>query len=111
MAMIPHERSLVKKLEGKPFVLLGVNGDDEDTSEELKKKNEKACSPGVGFVLQPSGNVESTTSPSAPLAPMLMMCASSCTPLPHCSVGGLPTGVLVVMNHGWSEAGPSAGGS
>jgi hypothetical protein len=25
--MYPHERSLVKKLEGKPFVLLGVNSD------------------------------------------------------------------------------------
>jgi hypothetical protein len=39
--MFPHERSLVKKLEGKPFVLLGVNGDDDDSAEELKKKNEK----------------------------------------------------------------------
>ena len=29
MAMIPHERELVKRLEGKPFVLLGVNGDDD----------------------------------------------------------------------------------
>ena len=27
MAMIPHERSLVKKLEGKPFALIGVNSD------------------------------------------------------------------------------------
>src|SRR5947199_10035292 len=25
--MYPHERSLVKKMEGKPFVLLGVNSD------------------------------------------------------------------------------------
>jgi hypothetical protein len=37
--MFPHERSLVKKLEGKPFVLLGVNGDDDDP--KLKEKNEK----------------------------------------------------------------------
>jgi thiol-disulfide isomerase/thioredoxin len=29
MAMIPHERELVKRLEGKPFVLLGINGDDD----------------------------------------------------------------------------------
>jgi thiol-disulfide isomerase/thioredoxin len=29
MAMVPHERSLVKRLEGKPFVLLGFNGDDD----------------------------------------------------------------------------------
>jgi thiol-disulfide isomerase/thioredoxin len=28
-AMIPHERKLVKRLEGKPFVLLGVNSDPE----------------------------------------------------------------------------------
>ena len=26
--MIPHERSLVKKMQGKPFALLGVNTDD-----------------------------------------------------------------------------------
>jgi hypothetical protein len=30
--MIPHERSLVERLEGKPFVILGVNA-DEDKSE------------------------------------------------------------------------------
>ena len=35
--MFPHERSLVKRLEGKPFVLVGVNGDGAD----VKKKNEK----------------------------------------------------------------------
>lgn len=29
MAMIPHERELVKRMEGRPFVLLGVNGDDD----------------------------------------------------------------------------------
>ena len=27
--MIPHERSLVKKLGDKPFVLIGVNSDDD----------------------------------------------------------------------------------
>jgi|SRR4051812_38819811 len=37
--MFPHERSLVKKMEGKPFVLIGVNGDDGD--KEVKAKNEK----------------------------------------------------------------------
>jgi hypothetical protein len=26
--MYPHERSLVKKLSGKPFALLGINSDD-----------------------------------------------------------------------------------
>jgi hypothetical protein len=40
VAMFPHERSLVKRMEGKPFVLLGVNGDE--AGEALKKKNEEA---------------------------------------------------------------------
>jgi hypothetical protein len=33
--MYPHERSLVKKFEGKPFVLLGVNSDSN--KDELKE--------------------------------------------------------------------------
>lgn len=33
--MYPHERSLVKRLEGKPFALLGVNSDKD--RDELKK--------------------------------------------------------------------------
>lgn len=37
MAMFPHERSLVKRLEGKPFVLLGVNSDRD--RDECKDKN------------------------------------------------------------------------
>src|SRR6184192_2149742 len=32
--MYPHERSLVKKMEGKPFALIGVNSDND--REELK---------------------------------------------------------------------------
>lgn len=37
-AMIPHERELVKKLNGKPFVLLAVSADDakEDLTDFLK---------------------------------------------------------------------------
>jgi hypothetical protein len=27
--MYPHERSLVNRLAGKPFVLLGINSDDD----------------------------------------------------------------------------------
>ncbi|HLN27391.1 MAG TPA: thioredoxin-like domain-containing protein [Gemmataceae bacterium] len=27
--MYPHERSLVQRLEGKPFALLGINSDDD----------------------------------------------------------------------------------
>jgi hypothetical protein len=37
--MYPHERSLVKKLADKPFVLLGVNSDDE--REKVKTIVEK----------------------------------------------------------------------
>ena len=33
--MYPHERSLVKRLEGKPFVILGVNSDED--RDELKQ--------------------------------------------------------------------------
>jgi thioredoxin family protein len=39
--MYPHERSLVKKLEGKPFALLGINSDtDRDALKEVLKKEE-----------------------------------------------------------------------
>ena len=34
MAMVPHERAMVRRLEGQPFVLLGVNGDE--SRERLK---------------------------------------------------------------------------
>ena len=37
--MYPHERSLVKRLEGKPFALIGVNSDDNRF--QLKKAMEK----------------------------------------------------------------------
>ena len=37
--MFPHERSLVKRMEGKPFALIGVNSDKDKSF--LKKENEK----------------------------------------------------------------------
>ncbi len=39
--MYPHERSLVKRLEGKPFALLGINSDHdkEQLKEAMKKEN------------------------------------------------------------------------
>ncbi len=37
--MYPHERSLVKKMEGKPFALVGVNSDRDKA--DLKKAMEK----------------------------------------------------------------------
>jgi hypothetical protein len=36
--MFPHERSLVKRLEGKPFALIGVNSDKD--REDCKQKSE-----------------------------------------------------------------------
>ncbi len=38
MLMVPHERSLVKRLEGKPFALIGVNFDE---SKAILKKVEE----------------------------------------------------------------------
>ncbi|MEM7233393.1 MAG: thioredoxin-like domain-containing protein [Planctomycetota bacterium] len=39
--MYPHERSLVKKLEGKPFALIGVNSDSDlgKLKEVIEKEN------------------------------------------------------------------------
>jgi hypothetical protein len=37
--MYPHERSLVKRLESKPFALIGINSDK--SKEELKKALEQ----------------------------------------------------------------------
>jgi peroxiredoxin len=37
--MYPHERSLVKRLEGKPFALIGINSDKD--RQGLKKVMEK----------------------------------------------------------------------
>ncbi len=39
--MYPHERSLVKRLAGKPFALIGVNSDSdrEALKKVLKKEN------------------------------------------------------------------------
>ena len=39
MAMFPHERSLVKRLDGKPFALIGINSDKD--RNDLKKAMEK----------------------------------------------------------------------
>jgi len=38
--MLPHERSLVKKLADKPFALIGVNSDPD--MDDLLAKNKKA---------------------------------------------------------------------
>ena len=36
--MYPHERSLVQRLNGKPFVLLGVNSDSKDRLKQVIKR-------------------------------------------------------------------------
>jgi hypothetical protein len=36
--MYPHERSLVKRLEGKPFALLGINSDPKGRLQQTVKK-------------------------------------------------------------------------
>jgi hypothetical protein len=36
--MYPHERSLVKRLENKPFALLGINSDPKEKLREVLKK-------------------------------------------------------------------------
>ena len=36
--MYPHERSLVKRLENKPFALLGINSDPKERLREVLKK-------------------------------------------------------------------------
>jgi len=41
MSFVPHERELVKKLDGKPFAIVGINSDrDRDKSKEADKKSE-----------------------------------------------------------------------
>ena len=45
--MYSHERSLVKRLEGKPFVLIGVNSDRDRA--ELKKVMNKEKIPWRSF--------------------------------------------------------------
>jgi hypothetical protein len=41
VAMLPHERSLVKRLQSQPFALLGINSDgDAKTVKEILKKHE-----------------------------------------------------------------------
>jgi hypothetical protein len=36
--MYPHERSLVKRMEGKPFALIGINSDPKDHLKKVLKK-------------------------------------------------------------------------
>lgn len=38
ISMVPHERELVRRMEGKPFVLLGVNGDEDKERLRYRSK-------------------------------------------------------------------------
>jgi hypothetical protein len=38
--MYPHERSLVKRLEGKPFALIGINSDADKEKLKLRMEEE-----------------------------------------------------------------------
>jgi len=41
MAMVPHERSLVKRMESKPFGLIGINFDESrETCKKTEQKNQ-----------------------------------------------------------------------
>ncbi len=40
MKMVPHERALVRRMEGRPFALVGVNGDED--AEDAKEATRKA---------------------------------------------------------------------
>jgi thiol-disulfide isomerase/thioredoxin len=41
MAMVPHERAMVKRFEGKPFALLGINGDlERDTAKRAVREHQ-----------------------------------------------------------------------
>jgi hypothetical protein len=42
MGMVPDERALVSRMKGRPFVLLGVNGDDD-----LAKAKEVSAKEGI----------------------------------------------------------------
>lgn len=52
MAMVPHERSLVQRLQGKPFALLGVNlYSSRDQLKRIEQKhsiNWRSWSDGAG---------------------------------------------------------------
>jgi hypothetical protein len=62
--MYPHERSLVKKFEGKPFTILGINsdGDLEPLKKALQKENITWRSwydgPGTGGPIATGWNIE-----------------------------------------------------
>lgn len=64
MEMIPHERELVERMEGKPFLLIGVNADEADKRDKTRKaaRDERMNWPsfwdGLGGPIQLRYNVD-----------------------------------------------------
>jgi len=56
--MIPHERSLVKRLEGELFALIGVNTDDDRDMVKSRSKQEQVT--WRSFYDGRSGNITGT---------------------------------------------------
>jgi len=50
--MYPEHRSLVKRMEGKPFVMLGISSDDDRS--ELRKVRKRVRSPGERGSMAPT---------------------------------------------------------
>ncbi|MDR3619276.1 MAG: TlpA disulfide reductase family protein [Paludisphaera borealis] len=66
MAMVPHERELVKRMEGKPFALVGVDCDQTEDRDKARKtaRDEKMSWPsfwdgGINGPIQTRYNVDS----------------------------------------------------
>jgi len=45
--MIPHEREMVKRLQGKPFTLLGINSDQDRSALQRVQKSENITWPSI----------------------------------------------------------------
>ena len=52
--MFPHERSLVQRMEGRPFAIIGVNSDADKSA--IKKQNEKHKITWRSFWCGPDGS-------------------------------------------------------
>jgi thiol-disulfide isomerase/thioredoxin len=47
MALVPHERKLAERMRGKPFALIGVNGDSEKSAAQNAIEKEKMIWPSM----------------------------------------------------------------
>lgn len=47
MAMVPHERELVRRMEGEPFALIGINGDGKKSEMLEVMEKEKMTWPSI----------------------------------------------------------------